>query len=175
MPAPMQSPWTWIVMRELSLAMSRPTLADTRAVPPISRRMRTSPGRAGCGAIGSGGDPDRADLDRIWPDHPVRVQYRSGALSTLNGAAIDRRFRVERGGRRSGQLWRADRRLRMLLEGSSRMAGTDLVALGRELARYGITHLNGTPDLTPEFLAVFPSHCRNMWSHCRARSTATPR
>src|ERR1700683_4378966 len=34
--------------------------------------------------IGAGVELTRADLDVAWPDRPVRVQHRSGALWTVN-------------------------------------------------------------------------------------------
>jgi predicted amidohydrolase YtcJ len=96
---------------------------------------------------------DRAALDALVPDRPVRVQHRSGALWMLNSAALaelDALGRlpdhpdVERDerGRPTGRLWRLDH----LLRGTWPSIG-DLDALGRELAAYGIT---GVTDATPD-------------------------
>lgn len=114
------------------------------------------PGTGWLRAVGAGVDLDRAGLDRIWPDRPVRLQHRSGALWTLNSAAIEIiGSGLDEVERRTGQLWRADRRLRELLVGSSAIVDADLVALGHDLARHGITRVtDATPDLTPESLAT---------------------
>lgn len=98
------------------------------------------------------GDLDRDVLDRIRHDVPLRVQHRSGALWVLNSAALDRVAGalddspgVERDarGRATGRLWRFDARLRAVLPA----AAPDLAAVGRALARVGIT---GVTDATPD-------------------------
>jgi predicted amidohydrolase YtcJ len=104
--------------------------------------------------IGAGAELVREQLDERWPDRPVRVQHRSGALWTLNSAAIDQL--AGRGDpadaltateRRTGQLWRADARLRTLLANAP-AAAEDVAALGRQLAAWGVTRLTeATPDL----------------------------
>lgn len=96
---------------------------------------------------------DRAVLDGLVADRPVRVQHRSGALWMLNSAAIAELEAlglltghpgVERdeSGRATGRLWRLDHLLR-----DTWPSVGDLEALGRELASYGIT---GVTDATPD-------------------------
>jgi predicted amidohydrolase YtcJ len=106
--------------------------------------------------VGAGRELRRADLDRRWPDAPVRVQHRSGALWTLNSAAVallaDGLSLEER---ESGQLWRADERLGELLARAGARGPLDLAALGRDLARHGITHVtDASPALTADDLAA---------------------
>jgi predicted amidohydrolase YtcJ len=95
-------------------------------------------------------------LDQLLGDaaaRPVRVQDRSGALWTVNGAGAARLAldRVNHGGvehdasgRSTGRLWRADDWLRRAL-GSG--PPPDLAAIGQLLAQYGVTAVT---DATPE-------------------------
>src|SRR4051794_36411231 len=119
-------------------------LAD---VPPIE------PGAGWLRVVGAGDELFRADLDAIWPDRPVRVQHRSGALWTLNSAAIDRLAAGATARERaSGQFWRAGDRLRALLDLDEEV---DLAAVSAELSAYGITHVtDATPDADPAALTV---------------------
>lgn len=114
--------------------------------------------RAGTGwlrAVGADQELTRDRLDAIVPDRPVRVQHRSGAVWTLNSAGLDELVgagdRPSSEERRTGRLWRADGRLRVL-------AGhdvLDLVALGRRLAARGLTTVvDASPDLTTGDLAL---------------------
>lgn len=106
------------------------------------------------------GDVDAAALDALRGDVPVRMQHRSGALWMLNSAAVREAGLasgdhpgIERDarGNPTGRLWRADSWLRDRLP-AARPA--DLSAIGRELARFGITGVtDATPDLTPEAIA----------------------
>lgn len=100
-------------------------------------------------AIGAGAELRRADLDAAWPHRPARVQHRSGALWTLNTAAVELLSAgLSPDERRTGQMWRADTRLRELLDQHGARTAVDLAALGRHLASYGITHVtDATPDL----------------------------
>lgn len=105
--------------------------------------------------VGCDSDPDRADLDRVRDDVPVRVQHRGGSLWVLNSAAITalgldeaRADGIERdaAGRPTGRLWRLDS---WLGERVPRVR-PDLAALGARLAAVGIT---GVTDATPELSA----------------------
>ncbi len=99
------------------------------------------------------GDLDRAGLDALVPDRPVRIQHRSGALWILNSRAIDQVGLdtgadcegVERDarGRASGRLFRLDEWLRERLD---RSGPPSLFEIGRRLASYGVT---GLTDATP--------------------------
>ncbi len=98
------------------------------------------------------GDIDRAWLDRIVPNRPVRVQHRSGARWTLNSAglrAIDADhaehtgIELDRRGIPTGRLNRVDDWLRGRLPPTE---FPDLAAIGRRLADVGIT---GVTDCTP--------------------------
>jgi predicted amidohydrolase YtcJ len=110
------------------------------------------PHAAGTGwlrVIGAGAELRRSDVDHSWPNRPVRVQHRSGALWTLNSAAIEvigAGLTVEE--RESGQVWRGDDRLRALLSAAGQASPPDLPALSRKLAALGVTHVtDATPDL----------------------------
>jgi len=92
------------------------------------------------------GDLDRGALDALRADLPVRVQHRSGALWSVNSAGLDA-LRVgkddvppglerDASGRPTGRLFRLDAWIRARLPG---VAPPDLAALGRVLARFGIT------------------------------------
>ena len=108
------------------------------------------------------GPLDRHALDRLLPHRPVRVQHRTGALWMVNslGAARLGLDRCELGGAErdeaglpTGRLWRMDR----WLAGRVPATATDLSAVSRKAAAYGVT---GFTDATPgatesdlEFLA----------------------
>jgi predicted amidohydrolase YtcJ len=102
------------------------------------------------------GDLDRRALDAIVAVRPLRVQDRSGARWTLNGAGCravglddDRRGTLPAGvevdphGRATGRVTRADRWLRTRLGPSG---PPDLAALGHRLVELGVT---GVTDATP--------------------------
>ncbi|MFF1736312.1 amidohydrolase family protein [Streptomyces sp. NPDC058247] len=98
------------------------------------------------------GLPDRHLLDRLVPDHPVRIQHRGGALWILNSPALeavshvlDDSSDVERDahGAPTGRLWRYDARLRPALP----TPPPDLAPVGARLASYGIT---GVTDASPD-------------------------
>ena len=121
-------------------------LADRPADPPGTGWLRV---------IGAGVELHRAQLDAVWPDRPVRVQHRSGALWTLNSAAVARlRPGATAEETATGQFWRAGDRLRRLLD---RDEDVDLAAVSTELSGYGITHVtDATPDADPAALTVAP-------------------
>ncbi len=86
------------------------------------------------------GDLTRADLDRLAPRHPLRVQHQTGALWILNGLALaalgegDHPPGLER---ETGRLWRADAWLRSRV----RESPPPLAPIGARLAACGITAL----------------------------------
>ncbi|GAA2737329.1 amidohydrolase family protein [Actinocorallia aurantiaca] len=99
------------------------------------------------------GDLDRDALDVLVPARPVRVQHRSGAQWTLNGAAcravgldgapFPEGAELDPSGRPTGRLFRADTWLRTRLPAEP---PPDLAGLGRRLALAGVT---GVTDATP--------------------------
>ena len=104
------------------------------------------------------GPLDRARLDGLVPDRPVRVQHRSGAAWLLNTQGLDvlgladaaadaeaGPAGIERAGdgRPTGRLLGLDRWLRERLPAEPR---PDLAPVGRRLAGYGVT---GVTDATP--------------------------
>ncbi|GAA2454518.1 amidohydrolase family protein [Actinomadura vinacea] len=105
---------------------------------------------------------DAAALDRLEPSRPVRVQHRSGALWTLNTAALAAAgiagadhpgVERDRDGAPTGRLWRADDWLRTRLPHTG-PAPLDDVA--RSLAGLGVTAVtDATPDLDREALTAF--------------------
>ncbi|UCE86186.1 MAG: amidohydrolase family protein [Deltaproteobacteria bacterium] len=100
------------------------------------------------------GDLDRARLDRLVPDRPLRIQHRSGALWVVNSIAAERlgldRGADERGierdadGRATGRLYRLDAWLR---ERVGEIQPPSLARASRRLAACGVT---GLTDATPE-------------------------
>lgn len=106
-------------------------------------------------AVGASAELTRADLDAVVDRRPVRVQHRSGALWTLNGAAVDL---VGAGlspqERLTGQIWRGDSRLRALLDDVDDGLDDEVRRLSRDLATWGFTHVtDATPDLDAAGLA----------------------
>jgi len=89
------------------------------------------------------GLPDRHLLDAWLPDHPLRIQDRTGGYWLLNSAGIAKLGNppypacVERdaAGQANGRIWRGDRWLRERIGG----APPSLAALGSRLARWGVT------------------------------------
>ncbi|HWB66741.1 MAG TPA: amidohydrolase family protein [Mycobacteriales bacterium] len=105
------------------------------------------------------GPLDRAALDRLLPDRPLRVQHRSGGLWSLNSAGLARLGicddtedpAVERdpAGRVTGRLWRGDHLLR-----ADAPTLPDLAPVSEQLAAHGITGVtDATPDLDTRALA----------------------
>jgi predicted amidohydrolase YtcJ len=86
---------------------------------------------------------DREDIDRLAPDHPVRIEHQTGSLWMLNSRALelvasgDAPECVERdaAGRPTGRIWRGDDWLR------SRIGRTlpALAPIGRRFASFGVT------------------------------------
>lgn len=107
------------------------------------------------------GDLTAAILDRLHAARPVRIQHRSGALWSLNSAAVTAigladsdHPGIERDehGRPTGRLWRADDWLRTRLPAADL---PDLAPVGTRLAQLGITAVtDATPDLGPTALAA---------------------
>ena len=98
------------------------------------------------------GELDRWQLDRLCPDHPLRIQHRSGRLWLLNSRAVaatgldrDRPAGAERDplDRPTGRLYRNDPWIGTHVPEHS----LDLVAVGQLLSASGIT---GVTDATPE-------------------------
>ena len=100
------------------------------------------------------GHLDRALLDDLAPDRPVRIQHRSGAMWVVNSAAVDQ-LGLDRGvdqpgverngtGRATGRLFRLDAWLRERL-GDAAPPGLANVSL--RLASFGVT---GLTDATAE-------------------------
>ncbi|MGH8461312.1 MAG: amidohydrolase family protein [Stenotrophobium sp.] len=108
------------------------------------------------------GEIDRDWLDAVLPDHPVRIQHRSGRLWILNscalrevGAESDVDTPLERvGARATGRLYDGDAWLH------SRMPATrpSLHDISRQFASYGVTGLTDTSHHNgAEELAAFAS------------------
>lgn len=118
--------------------------------------------------VGAHEQLSRVQVDAVLADRPVRVQHRSGALWTLNSAAVSALADgLTADERASGQLWRADQRLRSLLVATGSPSTADLPALGRELAGHGITHVSdASPELDDGALALLrtqlPQHVLTM-------------
>ncbi|XVQ08169.1 amidohydrolase family protein [Spirillospora sp. CA-255316] len=127
------------------------------------------------------GDLDAAALDRLEPRRPVRVQHRSGALWTLNTAALAAAGiaagdhpGIERDGHGAptGRLWRADDWLRSRLP---RTGPVPLDGVARTLTRFGITAVtDATPDLDAGALAAFDRAVRQGTLPQRLHLLGTP-
>ncbi len=81
------------------------------------------------------GLPDRAILDAIVPDRPVRVQDRTGALWILNSAALAKARIGDGDIDANGRIWRGDAWLRRRLDDGP----PSLAEVGADLARWGVT------------------------------------
>jgi predicted amidohydrolase YtcJ len=91
---------------------------------------------------GVAGPLDRATLDAITGERPVRILHRSGALWVFNSAALTAYGITDCP---DGLLWRDDPRLERV---SAREPEPDLAAYADELAAYGILGLTeATPNL----------------------------
>jgi predicted amidohydrolase YtcJ len=96
------------------------------------------------------GPLDRALLDRLVPDRPLRIQHRSGAEWSLNTAGLRQLdlttaltgVEQDASGEPTGRLRRLDDWLRGQLPPDE----PDLAPVGDQLARYGVT---GVTDATP--------------------------
>lgn len=87
------------------------------------------------------GPLDRARLDALCPDAPVRVQYRQGSLWVLNTAALA--ALGDGVAPQDGRLWRGDSRLKCLPPLS-----LDLTSLGYDWLRLGVTSLTDASATT---------------------------
>jgi predicted amidohydrolase YtcJ len=98
------------------------------------------------------GDLDRDLLDRLAPDHCLRVQHQTGslwilnsrALAALNADAAPPQVERDAAGRLTGRIWRGDAWLRTQLAADP----PDLAPLGRTLAGFGITGLTDASATT---------------------------
>lgn len=98
------------------------------------------------------GDLDRDVLDRLAPDHCLRVQHQTGSLWILNSRALEALAadgappQAERDatGRLTGRIWRGDAWLRVQLAADP----PALAPLGRSLAAFGITGLTDASATT---------------------------
>lgn len=124
-------------------------LADCRTVGAVVAKLRAGPGAPGTWVRAIGYDervaglPDRVLLDAWLPDHPLRVQDRTGGYWLLNSAGLAKLGEppfpdcVERDadGWPNGRIWRGDAWVRARIGG----APPSLAALGMKLAEWGVT------------------------------------
>ena len=101
------------------------------------------------------GDLDRAALDVVVPNVPVRIQHRSGALWILNSAALGRVGLAEHP---DGRLRSADRGWSDALQRRE----SDLAELSRRITATGVTGVtDATPDLdADEMVSLIVAHRR---------------
>ncbi len=134
----------------------------------LAEALRRAPLRGGwvrgvgyCESVA--GELDRASLDRLDAERPVRIQHRSGALWVVNSCGAQRLGLdasetpdgVERDAdaRATGRLFGVDAWLRARL-GSSEPPS--LAGVGRQLAQLGVTGVtDATPGNGPEEMAAF--------------------
>ena len=127
---------------------------DVTAVQDLTT-LSATPGSGWLRLIGAGDGVTRARLDTAFPDRPVRAQHRSGALWTLNSAAVELLASgLDATQRESGQLWRSDDHLHRLLVDVHAWADPDVTGLVMRLAQLGVTHLtDATPGLDQDAVA----------------------
>jgi predicted amidohydrolase YtcJ len=142
-----------------SLAASRGSVAlgpaDVAGRAGFEATLRRAARRAGPGEWIRGvgyhesvaGPLDRTVLDAVVPDHPVRIQHRSGELWFLNSRALATTglppASAAGDGPADGRLWRADRWLAAVVP----PAELDLAGVSREAAALGVA---GFTDADPE-------------------------
>jgi predicted amidohydrolase YtcJ len=110
------------------------------------------------------GDLDREALDRLAPDHPLRVQHQTGslwilnsrALAALGGQGFPAEAERDAKGRLTGRIWRGDAWLRAQLPGEP----PDLAPLGRRLAACGVTALTDASATTDARAAAVLAEAR---------------
>src|SRR3954471_7770094 len=134
--------------------------ADVRGNAEFGQVLKTAADRGPVRATGYyetvAGPLDRDVLDALVPDVPVRVQHRSGAVWSLNSAALatsglldanDEAVERDAQGRATGRLLRGD----YLLMRSDATGPPDLTDVGLLLASVGVT---GVTDATPRLDAT---------------------
>lgn len=134
---------TALAARRASVLCGPPEVNDVEEL----REQLTQPGSGWLRGIGYhecvAGMLDRATLDAMAPDRPVRIQHRSGRMWFLNSRALDLLPGDAPGlDRGSGRLFNEDSWLRRAL-GS---APPSLASVSTELAAHGIT---GITDMSP--------------------------
>ncbi|MUL79459.1 amidohydrolase family protein [Mycolicibacterium sp. CBMA 226] len=101
------------------------------------------------------GPLDRAVLDEVSPNVPVRVQHRSGVLWTLNSAGLTA---VGLPDHPDGRLRSADPNWTHALQRNDAGLGE----ISRRLSAFGVTGVtDATPDLTAEDVMDFAEACRH--------------
>lgn len=113
------------------------------------------------------GELDATRLDAWVPQHPLRIQHRSGRLWMLNSAGLRRLALrdddpVERiDGQPSGRVYDADAWLRARIGARA----PSLAALSRALARWGITACTDTGQANDRalFAQLAQAHARGEW------------
>lgn len=117
---------------------------------------------------------DRALLDRIVPDRPVRIQHRSGRMWFFNSAGLDAALAHAEPppglDRATGRLFDEDRWLRTALGGTP----PDLGPVSAELASLGVTGITDmTPANDPAMAAHFAAQQASgaLRQHCRLAGT----
>lgn len=124
-------------------------LADCRTVGAVVAKLRAGAGASGTWVRAIGYDervaglPDRVLLDAWLPDHPLRVQDRTGGYWLLNSAGLAQLgeppfpdcVQRDADGLANGRIWRGDGWLRGRIGG----APPSLAALGMKLAGWGVT------------------------------------
>lgn len=109
---------------------------DVTGLDQLAEALRAGPPGEWVRAVGYhesvAGELDRATLDRLVADRPVRVQHRSGELWVWNGAAL-RAAGLDDAG--DGRFWRSDERLRALAPPTT----LDLTGVGLRAAARGVT------------------------------------
>ncbi|TXC70297.1 amidohydrolase family protein [Sphingomonas ginsenosidivorax] len=136
-----------------SVACGPPSIADLSGLATVLSR----PGEGWLRGVGYhesvAGLLDRAMLDAIVPDRPVRIQHRGGRMWFFNSAALDCLKGPDPAGldRATGRLFEGDLWLKTTLDG----APPSLAAVGTILARAGVT---GVTEISPANDATMARH-----------------
>lgn len=145
-----------LAARADSVDLTRARGADDLAVR-IAAACASRPAGAWVRAFGwheaLAGDLTLADLDRLAPRHPLRIQHQTGALWLLNSralAALGEGDDPQGLDRRAGRLWRGDAWLRSRLPPSP----PPMAPVGAQLAAYGVTALTDASVTTDSAAAA---------------------
>lgn len=149
-----------LAARDASLACGPPEVESADQLAGLLRAQRGTGWLRGVGYHESVmGLPTAAELDRLMPDRPLRIQHRSGRMWLLNSAAIDALLAKaapppglrREGGRYTGHLFDEDAWLRRALGSTP----PDFTAISARLARWGVT---GLTDMSPRNDAADAAH-----------------
>lgn len=156
-----------LAAREQSVHCGPPAVCNPAQLARALRSQRGSGWLRGIGYHESvAGELDRARLDELVRDRPLKIQHRSGKLWIVNSLAaqclaLDSHARLpgvelDGAGRPTGRLFRLDQWMRDQLASHGEAALPSLSAVSRQLASFGVTGVtDATPDSGPITVRAF--------------------